>query len=311
MSKETKKKMKLWKKIVIWVLAVLVVTMIGGGVYAYSIYNNAKKTVNDQMHKEVTNIDQKVTKQKVDQLETLNVLLLGVDARANDAGRSDTLMVLTLNPQNDQMQILSIPRDTRTTIVGKGIEDKINHAYAFGGIDMSIATVENMLDIELDYYVEMNMEGLTELINELDGITVQNELDWEGDNGFHYKKGELHLDGLEALGYVRMRKQDPSGDFGRTARQRQVVEATIDKGATIASVGKINNYIDILGGNMETNMDFDDMRNLLLNYKDVRRNTSEYMLQGTGMTIDGIYYYLVSDEELQKVNGMMVGNNQE
>lgn len=309
MSKVTKpkKKMALWKKIVISVLAVLLVAVVGGGAYAYSIYSNAKKTVNDHMYKEVVNIDREVTKQKVENLENLNILLVGLDTRPNERGRSDTLMVLSLFPDKDQMQLVSIPRDTRTMIVGKGYEDKINHAYAFGGIDMSIATVENLLDIELDYYIEMNMEGLTEFIDELGGITVQNELDWEGSNGYHYKKGELNLDGKEALGYVRMRKQDPAGDFGRTARQRQVVEAAIDKGANIASISKINSFIDILGNNMNTNMDFDDMKNLLLNYKDVRRNTTEYMLQGSGTTIDKIYYYLVSDEELQKVHNMIVG----
>lgn len=310
MSKATKpkKKMALWKKIVISVLAVLLVGVIGGGAYAYSIYSNAKKTVNEHMYKEVVSIDREVTKQKVENLENLNILLVGLDARANERGRSDTLMILSLYPDKDQMQLVSIPRDTRTMIVGKGYEDKINHAYAFGGIDMTIATVENLLDIELDYYVEMNMEGLTEFIDELGGITVQNELDWAA-NGYHYKKGELNLNGKEALGYVRMRKQDPAGDFGRAARQRQVVEAAIDKGANIASIGKINSFIDILGQNMQTNMDFDDMQNLLLNYKDVRRNTTEYMLQGSGKMIDGIYYYLVPNEELQKVHGMIVGDS--
>ncbi|MBC5635735.1 LCP family protein [Ornithinibacillus sp. BX22] len=310
MSKVTKpkKKMALWKKIVISVLAVLLVAVVGGGVYAYSIYSNAKKTVNEHMYKEVVNIDREVTKQKVENLDNLNILLVGLDARANERGRSDTLMILSLYPDKDQMQLVSIPRDTRTMIVGKGYEDKINHAYAFGGIDMSIATVENLLDIELDYYVEMNMEGLTEFIDELGGITVQNELDWKSD-GYHYKKGELNLNGKEALGYVRMRKHDSTGDFGRTGRQRQVVEAAINKGANIASIGKINSFIDILGNNMHTNMDFDDMKNLLLNYKDVRRNTTEYMLQGSGKMIDGIYYYLVPDEELQKVHGMIVGDS--
>ncbi len=284
---------------------VLLLAIIGVLIYAYSIYNHAKNTVNDQVHKEVESIDKEFTQQKVENLEALNILLLGVDKRDGDAGRSDTMMILTLNPQKEKMQILSIPRDTRTTIVGRGVEDKINHAYAFGFTDMSVATVENMLDIELDYFVEMNMEGLSELIDELGGITVQNELDWQGNNGFHYSKGELHLDGSETLGYARMRKEDPEGDFGRTARQRQVVEAAIDKGANIASVGKIRGFIDILGNNMGSNMDFEDMRNLLSNYAEAHRNTSQYMLQGSGTTIDGIYYYQVSDEELAKVNGMI------
>ncbi|WP_208586088.1 LCP family glycopolymer transferase [Gracilibacillus suaedae] len=303
--KRSKKRKPLWLKVLFGVIIAIFIVVIGFAIYAYSVYDNAKKTVNDQMHNEVESIDRKVTKEKVSDLDPLNILLLGVDKRPGERGRSDSLMVLTLNPKQDQMQILSIPRDTRTTIIGRGTEDKINHAYAFGGVEMSINTVENLLDIELDYYVEMNMEGLVEFIDELGGITVQNDLDWV-DKGFHYAEGELNLDGQQTLGYVRMRKQDSSGDFGRTGRQRQVIEAAIDKGANIASVGKINNFIDILGNNMETNMDFDDMQNLLSNYANVRHNTEEYMLQGSGKRIDDIYYYIVPDEELAKAHDMIV-----
>jgi polyisoprenyl-teichoic acid--peptidoglycan teichoic acid transferase len=312
-KRSRKKKKPLWFKIVLSIVIVLLVSALGVGIYAYNIYDNAKKTVNEQMHHDVTSIDKETTKQKVSSLEPLNVLMLGVDKRGSDRGRSDALMVLTLNPKKEKMQIISIPRDTRTTIVGRGTEDKINHAYAFGGVDMSIDTVENLLDIELDYYVEMNMEGLSEFIDELGGVTVQNELDWVDTGyykkGFHYAEGELTLDGPQTMGYVRMRYQDPQGDFGRTARQRQVVEAAIDKGANIASVSKINKFIDILGENMATNMDFEDMQDLLLNYANVRHNTTEYMLQGSGTNIDGIYYYNVPDEELAKVHDMIVEMN--
>src|SRR5699024_12248826 len=95
---------------------------------------------------------------KVKATEPLNILLLGVDARESDKGRSDALIVLSLDPQNDVMRLISIPRDTRTTIVGKGGEDKINHAYAFGGTGMAVATAEDFLGIEVDYYFHLNMK---------------------------------------------------------------------------------------------------------------------------------------------------------
>ncbi|WP_010648093.1 LCP family protein [Oceanobacillus massiliensis] len=301
-----RKPRRLWLKIT---LSVLLVLVLGVGIYAYSIYDNAKGAVNEQMHQKVTAIDEKVGKQKIEEKESLNILLLGVDKRGSDGGRSDALMVLSLDQKNEKMQLVSIPRDTRTMIVGKGFEDKINHAYAFGGTDMSISTVEDLLDIELDYYVEMNMEGLADLIDSLGEITVQNEIDWidEGfyQEGYHYAEGELTMDGAQTMGFVRMRHKDPQGDFGRTERQRKVIGAIIDKGASVASVGKINSVIDVLGNNMATNMDFDDMKDLLLNYANVRRNSSNYMLQGSGTTIDGIYYYQVPDEELAKVHEMI------
>jgi polyisoprenyl-teichoic acid--peptidoglycan teichoic acid transferase len=307
--KKPKNKRPLWLKLLYTFLAVLLVFVIAIGIYALSTYNHAKKTVNEEIHQKVTAIDHKEVKQKVKEQKSLNILLLGVDKREGDSGRSDALIVLTLDPKNNKMQQVSIPRDTRTLIVGKGFEDKINHAYAYGGPDMTIATVENLLDIELDYFVEMNMEGLSDLIDVLGGITVQNELDWYDtgyyQKGFHYAKGELDLDGPQTMGYVRMRYQDPRGDFGRTERQRQVIKAIIDKGASFATVTKINSVIDVLGENMATNMDFDDMKNLLQNYKDVIKSQNSYMLQGSGKMINGIYYYLVPDEEVAKVHDMI------
>ncbi|WP_099159579.1 LCP family protein [Virgibacillus ndiopensis] len=305
-SDKRKKPKRLWLKIS---LAVILVLVLGVSAYAFSIYNNAKDTVNEKMHENVSSIDQKVGKKKISEQMPLNILLLGVDKRPGDSGRSDALMVLSLDPKNNKMQLISIPRDTRTTIVGKGTKDKINHAYAFGGKDMSIATVENLLDIELDYYVQMNMKGLSEMVDAVGGINVQNELDWYDEGfykkGYHYAKGEISLNGAKTMGYVRMRHLDPNGDFGRTKRQRQVIEAIVDKGASIASVNKINDMIDVLGNNMATNMDFEDMKDLLFNYKDVRKNMVNYMVKGSGTTIDGVYYYLVPDEEIAKVHGMI------
>lgn len=299
-------KKRRWLKIT---LAVILVLLFAGGGYAYSIYHDAKQTVNDEMHKKVESIDHEVAKKKVSEQKPLNILLLGVDKRPGDSGRSDALMVLSLDPKQNQMKIISIPRDTRTTIVGMGFKDKINHAYAYGGTDMSVATVENLLDIELDYYVQMNMQGLSEMVDAVGGITVNNKLDWYDEGyykeGYHYEKGKIHLNGPKTMGYVRMRHLDPRGDFGRTERQRQVIQAIIDKGASIASINKIDNMLEVLGDNMATNMDFDDMKNLLFHYKDVRKNVVSYMLKGNGTKIDGVYYLLVPEEEIQKVHGMI------
>lgn len=298
---DRKKPRRLWLKIPLIVILLLV---IGVGVYAFSLYNDAKNTVNEKMNEPVDSIDTTVTKKKVQDLEPLNILLMGVDARGADRGRSDALMVLSLDPGSDRMQLISIPRDTRTTIVGRGTQDKINHAYAFGGPDMSVATVENFLDIELDYYVRMNMEGLAELVDELGTITVNNEITWN-DGTYDFTEGPVEMDGDKTMAFVRMRKQDNSGDFGRTKRQRQVIEGIVDRGASVGSVSKIGGVLDVLGNNMATNLDFEDMKNLFSNYRNVRNNVDTYMVQGSGTTIDGIYYYMVPDEEVQKVHSMI------
>lgn len=301
-QRKARKKKKWW---ILGPLLAIGVMMLVAGIWIGFIYNDAKKAVNDKMYQAITSIDRDLSKEKLREKEPLNILMLGIDAETGDAGRSDSIMVMTLRPDEDSMQLISIPRDTRTLIVGKGIEDKINHAYAFGGEEMAIDTVENFLGIEIDYHVGMNMSGLKELIDELGGITVTNEIEWE-DDSYQFHKGPIDLDGEKALAYVRMRKKDPDGDFGRAKRQREVIESIIKKGANIASISSVSETIDILGNNMSTSLDFDDMKRLLTGYRGTRHNIESYQVQGSGTTIDGTYYYIVSEEEIQKVHDMIV-----
>ncbi|MFQ3545382.1 LCP family protein [Halobacillus rhizosphaerae] len=309
--KKQKKKSRTWLKVLV---ATIVLLGLAGGAYALSIYNDAKQTVQTDIHKSVKSIETNVTKKKMKEKKPLNILLLGVDERENDVGRSDALMVMSLDPSKDKMQLISIPRDTRTKIVGHGTTDKINHAYAFGGTDMSIQTVENFLNIDLDYYVKINMEGLAEMVDAVGGITVNNEIDWYDEGyykkGYHYKKGELTLNGAQAMGYVRMRHLDPRGDFGRNERQRKVIQAIIDKGASVGSVNKISSVLDVLGNNVKTNMEFSDMKNLFLNYRSTRKDVTSYEMSGHAKTIDGIYYLIIPDEEVMKVHNMVKDMNE-
>ncbi len=296
-----KKPRRLWLKIP---LIIIIILVLGIGGYAFMVYQNAKSTVNDKMHDPVETIDTDLTKKKLQDTEKINVLLLGIDAEDNQEGRSDAIMVMQLDPEEDSISIVSIPRDTRTEIVGRGIQDKINHAFAFGGAEMSIATVEELLDIELDYYVSINMDGLVELVDELGAITIHNDIAWT-DKGYDFPEGKLVMDGDQTKAFVRMRKQDPSGDFGRTQRQRKVIEGIINEGAQVGSVPKFSSMMDILGTNMNTNIDFDDMKTLFGSYRDTRRDISEHMIEGSGQTIDGIYYLIVPDEEIQKAHDIL------
>ena len=177
---------KLWLKIP---LVLILLIVLGVGAYGFSVYNNAKNTVDGKIHETVGSIDIGKTKQKIKDVEPLNILLLGIDAdEGEDRGRSDAVMVLTLDPQNEQMQLVSIPRDTRTVIAGRGAEDKINHAYAFGGSEMAIETVEDFLGIELDYFVSINMAGFKQIVDELGTITVNNDTAWS-DGTYNFNVG--------------------------------------------------------------------------------------------------------------------------
>lgn len=305
MEKQRRAKQK--KKRNWWVLTPLIVIgviILSVGLYAAYIFNGVKQNIDGEMYEAVSSIDPKVTQKKIKERENLNILLLGIDSESSDSGRSDAVIVMTLKPGEDEMQMISIPRDTRAPIVGRGTIEKINHAYAYGGADMAIETVENFLGINLDYFVRINMSGLAELVNELGTVTVNNELNFS-QGGYSFPVGPVELNGDMTLSYVRMRKQDPKGDFGRTDRQRKVIEAIINEGATVANATRIVELTDILGQNMGTNMEFNDMVSLMSHYRHTRRNVSNYRIEGSGATIDGIYYYVVSDEEIAKVRAMI------
>ncbi|WHX60492.1 LytR family transcriptional regulator [Peribacillus frigoritolerans] len=292
-----KKKKRTWLKVV---GIIVLLFILAGGAFAYSVWNSLTKTV-DTMHTPIDRTTEKRTKDlALSDQEPFSMLMLGVDERDGDKGRSDTMIVLTVNPQKKSVKMLSIPRDTRTEIVGHGTQDKINHAFAFGGAKMSMDTIENFLDIPIDYYMKINMEGFKDIVDAVGGVTVQNDLDFTSD-GIHFAKGTHTLNGKEALAYSRMRHDDPSGDFGRQSRQRAIIEAVIKEGASLSSLTKYDEVFAALGNNIQTNLTFDDMMDIQKNYRDASKSITQSSINGNGTKIDGIYYYIVSDEEKEKV----------
>ncbi|MEJ9211653.1 LCP family protein [Bacillus smithii] len=301
------------KKLLKILSIIVVLIVLSGGGYAYYLYHSAKEAA-DKMHQNIPFDNGRGQSDKTKKSKPISILLMGVDERKNDRGRSDTMIVMTLNPQKEKMQMVSIPRDTRTNIVGKGTMDKINHAYAFGGTKMAINTVEQFTGIPIDYFIRINMEALSGLVDAVGGITVDNHLDWYDEGyykkGYHYKKGKIELDGPKALGYVRMRHLDPNGDFGRNQRERQVITAILHKATSISSVTHYQDILNTLGNNVKTNLTFQDMMNIRANYRSCLSNVENYEIKGTGQKINGIYYLIVPDEEKAKVTHMLKENLQ-
>ncbi|MGN4127972.1 LCP family protein [Lysinibacillus sphaericus] len=293
-SKEKKSK----KKVMLWILgSLLVIFFVFIGTAYYTVQKTMNKINTPLLETNAVEKEQKTITKK----EPFSVLMLGVDERENDSGRSDTMIVITVNPEKQTMKMLSIPRDTRTEIIGHDSVDKINHAYAFGGVPMAMETVENFLDIQLDYYVFINMEGFLQIIDTLGGVTIQNDMDLTYDS-YHYPKGEVTLNGDEALIFSRIRYEDPRGDFGRQIRQRQIIEAVMKKASTPSVLLKATDMLDVVGENVRMNFSVKDLIQLQGIYKKMNSGIDQLSFEeGSGKKINQIWYFIPDETELQQI----------
>lgn len=290
------------KKYPKWLLLAFASVFILGSLYMVALFPKATSTL-DEIHEPLTRQASAKRPEKVvlEEKEPLSVLLLGVDEREDDKGRSDTMVVLTVNPADQSIKMVSIPRDAYTEIAGLSRHDKINHAFAFGGAEMSLETVENLLDIPIDYVMQINMEGFKDIIDALGGIHVMNDFAFDG-----FNEGEILLSGDEALEYVRMRKEDPDGDFGRQNRQKQVLKNILAKTASPNTLFNYSKILDVLGDNVKTNMSFSEMMDVQSNYRSAIKSVEQINFeQGSGEMINGIWYYMMDDNELGDVKSLL------
>ena len=304
--RERRKKKRRLKKIPV-IITVIVLMFVGYGSYlAYQTLQAASDSYDDLGREKSELRDKEVTISN----DPVSILIMGVEDYASeyDRGRTDTLMVATFNPDDKRLQLLSIPRDTKVEIVGKDMVDKINHAYAYGGKEMTIETVENFLDIPIDYYATVNFEAFKNIVDILGGITVDVPFDFEQNSDdrvaekLQFYEGEMELDGRHALAYARMRMSDPLGDIGRNQRQQQVIKAIIDKALSPGTVTKIDDLVQEVGRNVETNMRISEGLAFVKEYSDFDVNNIEQIkLETHSEMINGIHYQVPNYDSLEEV----------
>jgi polyisoprenyl-teichoic acid--peptidoglycan teichoic acid transferase len=239
----------------------------------------------------------------------ISILLMGVEnyATKGEAGRADSIIVATFNPNEKTMKLLSIPRDTRTYLPSKDREDKINHSFN-DGKEATIDAVEHLLDIPIDYYAMVNFKGFKAIIDEIGGVEVNVPFDFSEETDtkpkriLHFKKGRHKLNGEEALAYARMRKQDPRGDFGRNDRQKEIIIAAIDSMLKPSNILKIDDVAEHIGDNVETNIKVNEGIAFATKYRGFgSKNITSLYLEGSDDRINGVYYFIPSEESLEKV----------
>lgn len=301
-----RKKRSAWK---IGLLVLGMVLLIGGSVFGYFVFkaNETAENARDELARgdksERRNDTVDLTK------DHFSVLLAGVDGGESlEEGRTDSLMVATFNKKSRQVTLVSIPRDSYVDIMSSDGEfkDKINHAYAYGGIDTTIATIENLFDIPIDYYATINFDGIEDLVDAVGGVEVDVTIPISGraTGNVELQPGVQTLNGKEALAYARMRKDDPEGDVGRAKRQQQVLEAIINEATTINSFTKLNRIMNAVGNNIRTNMSLSEASQLQPYTKSLRSFNQE-TLKGSDLTIDGIYYYELDETDLEDKQALL------
>ncbi|OZS79068.1 transcriptional regulator [Tetzosporium hominis] len=239
--------------------------------------------------------------------DNVSILFVGIDDSekrgfGDETSRSDALMVATLNNEDKTIKLVSIPRDSYVYIPEVGYSDKITHAHAHGGTRVSIETVEELLDIPIDYYVKMNFNAFIDTVDALGGVTVDVpydhlELDENDEYTVELKEGTQLLDGRETLALARTRKLD--NDIERGKRQQMILEAIIKKAASVSSFTKYGDVIDAVGSNMKTDLTFDQMKSFFDYVSKGKPQVETLSLTGYDDMTTGTYYWQLDEESLE------------
>jgi LCP family protein required for cell wall assembly len=200
--------------------------------------------------------------------DPFTVLLIGADQRGNDPDwRSDVMILVAVNPKTKSAKVMSIPRDLYVTIPNtNGKKGKINWSGPYAclpqlpcnNLDMRFENirraVENLVQVPVDYYAKLNFDGFQEVVDAVGGVDVNVKFPFHqemiGGKMAYFEPGNHHLNGAEALAYVRMRHQDPNGDLGRNERQREVLKGLFDKIASFEGVFNFDKVMKAVGNNL-------------------------------------------------------------
>lgn len=240
----------------------------------------------------------------------LRVLIIGEDNGVNGngrqaTGRSDTLMVASYDPETGELSLLSIPRDTLVEIPGRKNKDKINHAFAFGGVELTMRTVSQFLRIPLRYYIHVQTDGFRRLVDAIGGVPIYVERDMRytdqaGGLYINLKQGEHVLNGEQAEGYIRYRVDS---DLKRVERQQKFVAAALKQALKPANILKFNQLLKIAMQSVKTNIPVGVALRYLSILESVKNsNVTSYTIEGNpNVWINGINYFEPDHQKLEQL----------
>lgn len=284
------------------ILAILVVVVLAGfGVLAYRNVRNASNNMYNKSDKTTSGLTSQMNASK-----PISILVMGTDTGAigrSYKGRTDTIMMITLNPKTRKTLIVSVPRDMKVNLPGYSqySPSKINAAYTYGGVDETISVIKNEFKVPIYAYGLINMGGLEKAINQVGGVDVKSPLTFSY-GGYNFKKNvTYHMNGKKALAFSRMRYDDPRGDYGRQERQRLVVMALLKESASYRTLLN-NEFLDSVSKQVQTDLSLNSMLKLATSYRSALGTVKSDHAQGTTSNIDGVSFEVVSKNERQRVS---------
>lgn len=245
-----------------------------------------------------------------------NLLILGVDSNGENTDpfistRSDTILLANLDPSNHSINVISIPRDSKVYLAdGKGVQ-KINHAHAIGGIELTKKTIEETLGIKIDHYIVINSKAIRELVDVIGGITVYVEKplnydDYAGKLHIHLQKGTHKLNGEQVEGFLRFR-HDGLGDIGRTSRQQWFLKSLIEAIQTPSVIPRIPEALRLAMTYIKTDMSLYELSHLAVYVRDINMDSLEVATLPGGPSTKGyISYWILDPEKVQEMVDRMI-----
>ena len=227
-------------------------------------------------------------------IEPFAVYISGIDTygQISSVSRSDVNMVMVVNPETHQILLISIPRDYYVQLHGTtGTKDKLTHAGIYG-IDMSVQTIEDLLELDINYYIKVNFTSVIDIVDALGGLEVYSEYTFTSYSGYRFKKGMNSVNGEQALDFARTRKAFKEGDRQRGKNQQALIKAMIDKVIDKSIITKYSSLLDAVNGKYQTNMSVKSLTSLVkAQLKDMSGwNIHSYSLTGKDAT-DYTYTY--------------------
>lgn len=299
-SKKRKKKKSLGFKISMGILAVLIFLIAIGAGYTYSLFNKMDNVKLNKADLGIASADE--LKEYENYSSIKNIALFGVDAEEGQAGRSDSIMIATIDPVHNKVKVTSIMRDSYVNIADHGM-DKINHAYAFGGPTLAIRTLNENFGLNVENFVSVNFSSLPQIIDILGGITI----DITDEEISHIpgvsSTGPTVLNGEQALAYSRIRYAS-GGDYERTHRHRNVMSAVFKK-ALAASPTSYPSILNNILPLVQTNLSSGDFISLATKVAGLGNGTLEQERfprdgDGQGDSSSGVYYLKFDIETVKK-----------